>query len=84
MSEKKSMLKKKDPLHSLKYFRNSFNSLRSLADFVYDVSTELLIYADELRRAEDNNEDYQREAELSPGEVARLRSLALKREKWCL
>ena len=74
------MLQNKHSFHSLEYYRNSLNTLGSLADFVYDVSTELLSYADELRTAEDSDEDSQTAA-VPPGEVARLRALALDRKQ---
>ena len=81
MSEKRSLLQSREEFHSLKYFRNSLNAAQSFAEFIYDTSTELLAYADELRRAEDANEAIECTDEVSPDEVVRLRTLALRRKK---
>ena len=81
ISEKKGMLESKEAFHSLDYFRDSLNALESLADFVCNVSSELLTYADKLRRAEEAEVPDGDLPEVSPAEVIRLRALALGRKK---
>ena len=73
LTEKKGMLRSKELFHNLNYFRNLLNIVGSLADFMYDISTKLLAYADELRKAEDESDIGEEFPDICPEEVVRLR-----------
>jgi hypothetical protein len=53
MSQKEDMLQTKEAFGSLDHCRNALNSVQSLADFVFDVAQELLVYADQLHQRND-------------------------------
>ena len=52
MAEKESLLQTKEGFQSLAKSRAALNRVQSLADFVHDLSRELLAYAEELRRTD--------------------------------
>lgn len=50
MSQREYLLDSKEAFGSLDHYHDALNRVQSLADFVFDVSQELLIYADHLQR----------------------------------
>ena len=70
----------KEAFQSLEKFRAGLNRVQSLADFVHDVSRELLAYAEELRRT-DALAETDDTAEVTAEESVHLRALAVTRKK---
>ena len=80
MAEKESLLQSKEAFGSLEKFRASLNKVQSLADFIHDVSRELLAHAEILKRTDGLSEEDET-MEVTADEIVHLRALAVSRKK---
>ena len=71
------LLQTAEALVELDHYRHALNNFQSLADFVFDVSQELLVYGDQLENEKSRQEEDTEE--VTDAEAARLFALAQKR-----
>ena len=69
-------MERKDTFQGIQQIRNSLSSVQSLADFFYDLSTEMLIYSETLQGELFEGGAVVRNTEVSSSEVAVLRAKA--------
>ena len=80
MHERRERVEDPSRFHILHYFRQSLNNVESLSDFCLEACTELLRFADKLRR-KDNLVQETILIILDDGEMTRLRAFAYNRKQ---
>lgn len=84
MTTRKDLLQSKETFQSVDCYRRNLNKIQSLADFVYDVSKELVLYSEKLKKEADSGgrDQIGAEAEVVAGqEASRLHSMAIQRKR---
>ena len=79
MNTREALLRTSETFRSLGHYRSTLNNLQSLRHFIFEVSKELLSYANTLR--DNGDEDLEPKTVLSDGESTRLQTLAMRRKE---
>lgn len=79
MHKRREFLENKESFQSLRAFRHALNTTQSMADFIYDLCKELLVYAESVDVAPEGPDE--EEEAIGETERQRLSELAKKRKK---